>query len=51
MSLKSDVGYAKEYFFSKYLMIHGLASLVADKAIEYDENQILKLLVPDASRN
>lgn len=51
LTLKSDIGYAKEYFFSKYLMIHGLASLVADKATEYDENQILKLLKPDLPRN
>lgn len=51
VSLKSDVSYAKEYFFSKYLMIHGLASLVADKAIEYDENQILRLLQPDLPRS
>lgn len=48
-SLKTDVSHAKEYFFAKYLMIHGLASLVADKATEYNENQILKLLAPDAS--
>lgn len=47
-TLKSDIMYAKEYFFSKYLMIHGLASLVADKAMDYDENQILKLLLPDS---
>ena len=51
VSLNSDVSHAKEYFFSKYLMIHGLASLVADKAMVYDENQILKLLVPDAPQS
>lgn len=43
-SLKSDINRAKEYFFEKYLMIHGFASLVADKAIGYDEKLILNLL-------
>lgn len=44
-SIKSDVSRAKEYFFAKYLMIHGLASLAADKAVKYDENLILSLLI------
>lgn len=44
-SLKSDIKRAKEYFFAKYLMIHGLASLVADKAIGYDEKLILNILL------
>lgn len=45
VSLRSDTNRAKEYFFAKYLMIHGLASLVADKAIGYDEKLILNILL------
>ncbi|MDE5576403.1 MAG: TetR/AcrR family transcriptional regulator [Oscillospiraceae bacterium] len=49
-TLNSDVKYAKEYFFAKYLMIHGLASLVADKAVDYNESFVTKLLVPENRR-
>ncbi len=43
-SLKSDVQYAKEYFFARYLMVHGFASLVASRSIEYNEEYVLELL-------
>lgn len=43
-SLRSDVQYAKEYFFARYLMVHGLACLVADRSMEYDENYVLELI-------
>lgn len=43
-TLKSDVQYAKEYFFARYLMVHGLASLVADGSMEYNENYVLELI-------
>ncbi|MCM1023143.1 MAG: TetR/AcrR family transcriptional regulator [Prevotella sp.] len=49
-SLKSDIDRAKEYFFSKYLAVHGLASLVADKAIAYNESMLPMLLGTDGIR-
>ncbi|MDE6745867.1 MAG: TetR/AcrR family transcriptional regulator [Oscillospiraceae bacterium] len=45
VELRSDLGYAKEYFFAKYLMVHGLACLIADKAMPYDEDLILNLIL------
>ncbi len=43
-SLRSDVQYAKEYFFARYLMVHGFASLVANNSIEYNEDYVLELI-------
>lgn len=44
VSLKADVQYAKEYFFARYLMVHGLANLVADRSMPYSEDYVLELL-------
>ncbi len=43
-SLRADVQYAKEYFFARYLMVHGLANLVADRSMTYSEDYVLELL-------
>jgi len=43
-TLKSDSEYAKEYFFARYLMVHGLANLVAEGSAEYNEDYVLELI-------
>ena len=42
--LKADIERAKEMFLTFFCVAHGLASLLANNSMEYDEEQITKML-------
>ena len=42
--LKADVEQAREMFLTFFCVAHGLASLLANNSMEYDEEQIQKML-------
>ena len=42
--LKTDIGQAREMFLTFFCVAHGLASLLANNSMEYDEEQSRKML-------
>ena len=42
--LKVDIEQAREMFLTFFCVTHGLASLLANNSMEYDEEQIKKML-------
>lgn len=44
LAINTDVSRAKEIFIGVFLLAHGLASMLANNAMQYDETQAIRLL-------
>ncbi len=44
-AMSSDMASAKELFLTRYFMIHGLASLISNNSMEYNEKRVSELIL------